>query len=144
MIERTNVQVFIFTRYPNFQVLILKRTPERGGWYQPISGGIEQNETALEAIKREIFEETGIEIIKQIYDLNYNFKFTAPMSKKKMMDLCFAVEIDKIINIRLSQEHEKYMWCTEKEAKKILKWKYNLIALEKLLKMIKKEDLKTK
>ena len=140
MIERVNVQVFIFKRNPKFQLLILKRTAERGGWYQPISGGIEKNETTLEAIKREIFEETGIENIKNFYDLNYNFTFTAPISKKKMMDICFAIEIDNLIEIRLSQEHEKYIWCTEKQAKELLKWKYNLIALDILLEILKREQ----
>ena len=41
MQERNNVQTFVFSTNSSFEVLILKRTPERSGYYQPVCGGIE-------------------------------------------------------------------------------------------------------
>jgi len=137
MIERINVQVFLYTRNPEFKVLILKRTQQRGGFWQPISGGIEEGEITYDAIIREILEETGIQNIKKIHDLDYTFTFKAPISRKLMKDICFGVEIENSFDIKLSDEHDDYKWCNEKEAKKLLKWKYNLIAFKKLLKMVK-------
>ncbi|MFX1411267.1 MAG: NUDIX domain-containing protein, partial [Promethearchaeota archaeon] len=121
MIGRTNIQVLIFTRNPEFKCLILKRTPERSGYWQPVSGGVKNREKVLDAVKREILEETGIEKLKKIYDLNYNFTYEEPKNGilMKMRDICFAAEINNETNIKLSKEHEKYIWCTEKKAKKI-------------------------
>ena len=137
MIERNNVQVFLYTRKPEFKVLILKRTQERGNFWQPISGGIEEGENSYDTIKREVFEETGIQDIKNVFDLDYSFTFKAPISRKWMRDICFAAEIDNLFDVILSNEHDEYRWCNEKEAKKLLKWKHNLIALYKLLKVVR-------
>ena len=56
-----------------------------------------------------------------------------------MREFCYAAEIQNKRSIRLSHEHEKYVWCTEIEARELLKWEHNLIALEKLLALLKKE-----
>jgi len=138
MIVRSNVQVFIFTRNPLFKVLILKRTAERGGFWQPLSGGIEKGEDYNDTIKREVYEETGIKEIIRIIDLNYNFTYKTSKNKefKKMKDFCFAVEINKEKEIQLSYEHEEFLWCSQNEVKNQLKWKYNLIAYNKLLKIL--------
>ena len=139
MIERTNVQVFLFTRNP-FKTLVLKRSQERGGFWQPITGGIEEGESTNDTIKREVFEETGFQDIEKLYNLDYTFTYKAPISRKWMKDICFGVLIDKIFEVCLSDEHEEYIWCNEKETKQILKWKYYLIALDKLLNVIKREN----
>lgn len=138
MIKRTNVQIFIFSTNPSFRVLILKRTPERSGYWQPVCGGIENGEEPKDAAVREIFEETGITNAKDIIDLNYtfNYKETKNGTLMDMVDICFALEVDSVLDIKLSDEHEEYKWCSYIEAKEYLKWEHNLIALEKLTKMI--------
>jgi dihydroneopterin triphosphate diphosphatase len=64
MATRVNVQAFVFTTNPEFNVLILKRVSERSGYWQPVCGGIEPGETPKEAAVREVFEETAIKNIK--------------------------------------------------------------------------------
>lgn len=135
MIDRTNVQVLIFAKNPKVKFLILKRTPERSGYWQPVCGGVEQGEKLEDTVKREVFEETGIRNIKSIIDLNYTFKYCEPKNGKQMMmqDYCFAVEIEEVVDIRISDEHERYVWCTYEEAMNYLKWEHNIIALKKLV-----------
>jgi 8-oxo-dGTP pyrophosphatase MutT (NUDIX family) len=135
MIERTNVQAFVFTIRPSFKVLILKRTPERSGYWQPVCGGVENGENLNATVVREVLEETGISKINSIIDLNYTFTYKETKNGKlmNMQDFCFAVEINNILNIKLSEEHEEYKWCSYDEAKEYLKWQHNLIALEKLM-----------
>jgi hypothetical protein len=53
-----------------------------------------------------------------------------------MQDFCFAVEIESLFEVKLSDEHEEYKWCTYIEAKEYLKWEHNLNALEKLTKEV--------
>ena len=141
MIGRVNIQVFIFTHNPVFKILILKRVPERKGHWQPITGGIEEGEKPSDTVKREIYEETGINKLERIIDLKYSFIFTTNWHGKltKMREMCYAAEIKKVMLIRLSNEHEEYKWCTEEEVKKYLKWEHNLIAFNKLIRILKSE-----
>ncbi len=142
MIGRINIQVFLFIRKPKFMVLLLKRVAERRGYWQPISGGIEKGEKPINAIKQEIYEETGFKEFIRIINLDYNFIFETIWHGKltKMKQICYAAEIEKLKKIRLSKEHEQYKWCTEVEAKSFLKWEYNLIALNKLINFLKLES----
>lgn len=135
MIKRTNVQAFVYSINPSFKVLILKRTPERSGYWQPVCGGVENGEELKGTVIREVFEETGITNIKSIIDLNYTFTYSETKKGElmDMQDFCFAVEINSISDIELSDEHEEYKWCSYTEAKEYLKWEHNLIALEKLM-----------
>lgn len=65
--KRINVQAFVFTLNPSFEVLILKRTSERSGYWQPVCGGVEDNESLEEAALREVFEVIG----EMKYELQY-------------------------------------------------------------------------
>ena len=142
MIRRINVQVFVFTKNPIFRVLILQRVPERNNYWQPISGGIEKGEEPIDTVKREVFEETGIKFLKGIINLNYTFTFETMWHGKltKMKEICFAAEIKEIRQIKLSNEHQDYKWCTEIEAKNFLKWEHNLITLNKLVEILNLND----
>ncbi|MGB4432692.1 MAG: NUDIX pyrophosphatase [Bacillota bacterium] len=138
MVERINVQVFVFCKAPSFKVLILKRTPNRSGYWQPVCGGVDSGEELIEAALREIVEETGIENIKSIIDLEYTFTYKESKNGvlMHMQDFCFAVEVENIVDIKLSDEHEEYKWCSYSEAKAYLKWEHNLIALKKLMQKV--------
>ncbi|MGB4748389.1 MAG: NUDIX pyrophosphatase [Bacillota bacterium] len=138
MVERINVQVFVFCKAPSFKVLILKRTPNRSGYWQPVCGGVDSGEELIEAALREVVEETGIENIKSIIDLEYTFTYKESKNGvlMHMQDFCFAVEVENIVDIKLSDEHEEYKWCSYSEAKAYLKWEHNLIALEKLMQKV--------
>lgn len=138
MVQRINVQAFIFCKKPSFKVLILKRTPERSGYWQPVCGGVEKGEELIEAALREISEETGIRHIKSIIDLKYTFAYkeTKKGVLMDMQDFCFAAEVEKISDVKISDEHEEYKWCSYIEAKEYLKWEHNLNALEKLMQKV--------
>ncbi len=135
MVQRTNVQVFIYCKNPSLKVLILKRTPERSGYWQPVCGGVEAGEDLVETALREVWEETGIKTIKSISDLEYTFTYKETKNGvlMDMQDFCFAVEIENIPDVKISSEHEEYKWCSYVGAKDYLKWEYSLIALDKLI-----------
>lgn len=135
MVQRVNVQVFVFCKNPCFKVLILKRTPERSGYWQPVCGGVETEENFIETVLREVWEETGISNIKLIRDLEYTFEYEEPKNGVllDMQDFCFTAEVEDIPKVKLSEEHEEYKWCSYDEAKEHLTWEHNLIALEKLI-----------
>ncbi len=105
MVDRKNIQVFIFTSRPELKFLLLKRTPERSGYWQPVCGGIDTGESEIEALLREIQEETGISNYKHIINLEYSFIYNEPKNgvPMQMQDFCYAVEIDCERVIKISK-----------------------------------------
>jgi dATP pyrophosphohydrolase len=59
-----------------FEVLLLKMIPQRGGAWQPVTGGVEETDVDLAAAAyREAFEETGLRFSGHPEPLNYQFEF---------------------------------------------------------------------
>jgi len=112
------------------QYLLLKRTPESGGFWQPITGGLEEGETKIQALRREIGEETGIKNVIQIIRDIYRFEFCDPHLIK---EYAFGVQIPVNEEVVLNKkEHSEYRWCNFHEALRLLHWKENKEALRKL------------
>src|SRR5207302_281997 len=58
------------------QILLLQRTPERGGFWQILTGRREPGESPLQTAAREIYEETGFTpALDEIEDLRYLHAF---------------------------------------------------------------------
>jgi dihydroneopterin triphosphate diphosphatase len=77
----------------------------RGGFWQPVCGGIELNELPMETAKREIFEETGISRILNIIDLEYSYQYDTIKNNTlmKMKDICFGAEVSLLETVLLSE-----------------------------------------
>ena len=103
------------------RVLLLKRTAERGGFWQILTGRMERGETALQTAAREIHEETGFSPrLDQIRDLRYVHSFalrgqTPPLF---VQESAFAAAVEG--DPTLSDEHDAHRWCTTQEALGIL------------------------
>lgn len=97
-------------------ILLLRRslkTSRPGGW-DFIGGGLEKNENVIQGIKREIKEEAGISVseIKPIMTTSHN-------EGKDNVILIFYTALAKTKKIKLSWEHDKYLWLSKKEALKL-------------------------
>jgi len=125
------VEAILFRRSSKgIEYLVVKRVPEKGGFWQPITGGVEEGETKTEALGREVREETGIEnIVKIIEDVHY-FEFSDPHLYKEYV---FGVEVSSNEKIVLDEnEHSEFRWCSFQEALRLLKWEGNKEGLRKL------------
>lgn len=124
-----------YDRKTEFKVLVLRRIESRGGYYQPVCGGGEEGETLIDTVKSEVYEETGIQDIMNIHDLDYTFTYKETKNGKlmKIKDVCFACEIGEIKSIELSDEHDKYYWCSINHANILFEWIHNKNAFNKLL-----------
>ncbi len=129
------VEAIIFRRNSNrIEYLLLKRLPERNGFWQPVTGGVEEGETLTEALRREIREETGIENLVRVIEDIYYFEFSDPNLNKEYV---FGVEVSSTEVVVLDgEEHSEYRWCSIKGALQLLNWKENKEALEKLNTML--------
>jgi 8-oxo-dGTP pyrophosphatase MutT (NUDIX family) len=125
------VEAIIFRRNSNtIEYLLLKRLPDRNGFWQPVTGGLEEGETRMEALRREIEEETGIKNPIRIIEGLYCFEFSDPNPNQEYV---YGVEVSSTEKVVLDgKEHSEYRWCGIKEALQLLSWKENKEALEKL------------
>ncbi len=94
------------------KVLLLKRSPEDGAFWQTVTGTLEINESILESRKRELKEEAGIEEAN-FSDEIYRFSWTK--KDYTVVELVYAAEVFSM-NVILSTEHTEYMWLPLKEA----------------------------
>lgn len=115
--------------------LLLKRIPERGGFWQPITGGVHKNEDLLDAAKRELFEETQIKDYLRFLSDIYYFEFGSD-EDGWLKEYVYGVEIDKNMEPVLSFEHTEKKWCTFNEALDLLKYDTNKEAFNKLYERI--------
>ena len=106
------------------EALLLFRHPHRGGFWQPVTGTVEQGETPIQTAHRELIEETGIVGLTPI-DLNYKHAFAfegrgRPMPRVfEETAFCARVEGDPRV-ILDNREHEKHQWLPLDEAVEIV------------------------
>ncbi len=125
------VEGIIFRRNGGvIEYLLLKRLPERNGFWQPVTGGMEEGETREEALRREIRKETGVKNIIALIEGLYYFEFSDPNPNQEYV---YGVEVSPSEEIALDgKEHSECRWCSYKEALRSLNWKENKVALRRL------------
>ena len=119
-------------------VLLLKRREEHGGFWQPVTGRIEPEESTEAAAAREVQEETGQVAKIEPLDLHQSFLVDAAFLRNRdhpefASERAFAAEIDGHANILLDEEeHEAFGWFTFREACEKIRWSDDRQALEQL------------
>ena len=131
-IRTQQIEVIIFKivdSQPLF--LLLKRDPRRGGFWQPVTGGVHDREELADAAKRELFEETQInEYLRFIKDIHY-FEFDSE-GYGRLKEYVFGVEVAQNANVTISSEHTEMKWCAFKESLALLKYDSNKDGFRKL------------
>ena len=118
--------------------LLLKRNPRQGGFWQPLTGGVEEHETLEQALYREVREETGIKEVVRLVPGLLNHKFYAP---RAVHEHAFGVEVRPGTRVKLDgKEHSDARWCTYEEAKSMMVFPANRTALERLDSILRSEE----
>ncbi len=111
------------------QYLLVKRVPEDGGFWQPITGTLESNDTILDCIYREVGEEVGIEKDRVLSVMDAFFEFTWVKAGTTITEYVFGMEVPADVEVTLSDEHDAFQWCTYDEALALLEKENNKNAL---------------
>ena len=130
-------------RNEQIQYALLKR--EDGGWWQGIADGGEDQETPMEAARREAFEEAGIPAAWTFMELDS--MESVPVSEFRTSHLwgedvyvipqySFGVAAQDV-QIVISHEHTEYGWFTYEEAGKLIQYDGSRTALWELEKRLK-------
>ncbi len=145
--DMTQVECVVFRREgEQLRFLLLKRTEEKGGFWQPVCGKVEPGETLLDACHRELKEEAGIregDIIRTVEDV-HRFRMTRqyltgkPVEPVEEHAFAFEVANTKIdITMNPDREHEAARWAGYEEALRLLKWEDNREAFRKCRERVK-------
>jgi dATP pyrophosphohydrolase len=92
------------------------------GTWQILTGHVEEDETIVQAILREIKEETKLKPLS-LYSLNYVSRFFETMDNSIYLVPLFMAVVPFSARIILNpKEHQQYKWCTIQQAQRQLLW----------------------
>jgi lipoyl(octanoyl) transferase len=121
------------------RVLLLHRRPERGNFWQPITGSIEEGELPAGTARRELAEETGHSGQPEAMDLEQSFMIESHFLEAKYPppiiahETAFTFEMPAGAPIRMdAEEHNGYGWFSFAEAYEKIRWTDDREALETL------------
>ncbi len=144
---KRKVQVWVYFQNPQTRVysfLILKTRPERGGFWQPVTGGVEKDEGLPEAALREAQEETGIVFKEGPDPIAYQFEYQNHGEKFTEYGFAFYMKTLEEGSVPPSvkldaKEHVEHKWVTGKEAFKTIAHPSNAAMLKVLLTQLAKQ-----
>ncbi len=128
---RRKAQVWIV--HGKKEVLVFQTTAERGAFWQPITGSIEEGESTEQGARREFQEETGFDPYKGSWvTVGAPFHFTDSRGAE-IEEHVFACLLPQRSQPRLDpKEHQAAKWVSYDEALSLLKYPSNADKLREL------------
>ncbi|QQR41696.1 lipoyl(octanoyl) transferase LipB [Myxococcus xanthus] len=97
-------------RGPEARVLLVRRRPERGGFWQVLTGRLEAGESPAQAAARELEEETGLRVPLVDLDYRHAFALGEALPPQLVEENGFAVHVPPDADVRLGAEHDAFEW----------------------------------
>lgn len=134
-----SIQVVIFADQPDERkYLLLRRVASYGGFWQTVTGSLEENETHRQAAVREVLEETGIVSCEEdmidlgvvnTFEIAPRWRDKYPQGVTHNEEVCFALKTEQC-EVRLDPiEHDAYAWKPYDQATRSLYWESSKRAL---------------
>jgi dATP pyrophosphohydrolase len=121
---RGSTEVVVVVRRED-EFLALRRVPERLGYWSLVAGGVETGESPVEAARRELREETGLdaEVTRLPVRLSYSLLDDPPEVRARYAPGIETVEVHAFLAEAppgwepvLDSEHDAHRWCAADEA----------------------------
>jgi len=138
-IKPTAIAVYVFRRpapnSPTVDFLQIHRSAKANGHqhsWQTVYGGIEPNETAIQAALRELAEETALTPAR-MFQVEYLEQFYFRPTDSLLLMPVFAVEVPADATPTLNHEHDNFRWIPEAQIDAAFMWRTQREALSILL-----------
>ncbi|GBG13523.1 dihydroneopterin triphosphate diphosphatase [Novimethylophilus kurashikiensis] len=122
---KTPVSVLVLIHTPDLQVLLLERADKPGFW-QSVTGSLEDGELPIDAAVREVAEETGLDAehygledwqTQHIYEIYPHWRYRYAPSVTHNTEHQFGLELPAPLPVTLApDEHLRYEWVDWREA----------------------------
>jgi dATP pyrophosphohydrolase len=138
---KTPISALVLIHTDDLQVLIMERADKPGYW-QSVTGSLEQAETPLQTAIREVQEETGLDArnyelqdwhVSNIYEIYPHWRHRYAPEVTHNTEHLFGLLLPEPLPIKMApDEHVQYEWVDWREAaKRVFSWT-NVDALSKL------------
>jgi 8-oxo-dGTP pyrophosphatase MutT (NUDIX family) len=106
------------------EFLVAHRSPDSGGYWHPIAGGVEQGEEFHAAAVRELREETGLDAteLQFLGEFAYVRESWEDEPGLRVHVEAFLVDVEPGWEPELNEEHDEYRWLPREEAAQLLFW----------------------
>jgi 8-oxo-dGTP pyrophosphatase MutT (NUDIX family) len=135
---KKKAQVWVcFREGAEYFFLLLKTNAERGLFWQPVTGGVEPDESVELAALRECREETGLQPKTALRAVAEPFEFTGRYGDFIEYPFLIEVSAQDRQKVKLDpREHVEFQWCTAQKAFEQLKFESNARVLREILKVL--------
>lgn len=133
-VAQVNIVCFMRGGKGDIKILTLKRSEQKGGFWQTVTGGIHVGEDYLAAAKRETEEETGISDC-EVFPTEFYYSFMGD-DGYELTEYVFGCEIKNPSLVKLSSEHTAMEWLSPEDAKSRMKYDDNKTAIDAVCKKI--------
>ena len=129
MLEERSAGVILFNKSKDIQFLILKYP---SGHWDFVKGNIEEGENEKETVKRELFEETGIDNLKihQGFNKKVEYHYYKKNNKVHKIVSYYLAETNQK-EVKLSFEHLDYKWSDYEDLMKSITFENSREILKK-------------
>lgn len=138
---KTPISVLVLIHTPDLKVLLLERA-DRPGFWQSVTGSLEDGESTREAAIREVREETGLEAeqygltdwhVHHVYEIYPHWRHRYAPGVTQNTEHQFGLELPAPLPVTLApDEHLQYEWVDWREAAiRVFSWT-NVFALRML------------
>lgn len=134
---KTPISVLVLIHTVDLQVLIMERADKKGFW-QSVTGSLEQDETPLETAIREVQEETGLDLkvmddrqyqledwqTSNVYEIYPHWRYRYAPGVTHNTEHLFGLTLHKPLAVQLApNEHINYEWVDWRDAaQRVFSW----------------------
>ncbi len=136
---KTPISALVLIHTADLQVLLLERA-DRPGFWQSVTGSLEEGETPRDAAIREVAEETGLDAsliedwqTSNIYEIYPHWRHRYAPGVTQNVEHVFGLTLPSPVPVVLApEEHTRYEWVDWREAAtRVFSWT-NVEALRQL------------
>lgn len=132
VVYKNPVSALVLIYTPDLQVLLMERADKAGFW-QSVTGSLENGETSYEAAIREVREETGLDARQydlqdwqssNVYEIYPHWRYRYAPGVTQNTEHLFGLELPAPLPVQLAtDEHVRYEWVDWRAAaKKVFSW----------------------